>query len=135
MGKSIVKPGYNGNKGRGTRRFVYRSICVVLVNDVFTLVKCNEDIRYFYNCIVLFYISIHYGLYFGYFVLLPALKQKPENEGSLVFDNFLYSENALKDLNRDAKNPAVLSLRRFIQFSEYSFIINFIFLLLFFNIS
>jgi len=79
------------------------------------------------------------GYIFGYFVFLPALrkklKKKPEKEGTLIFDNFLYSESALKELNRDSKDPAVLSLRRFIQFSEYAFVINFVLLLLFFNIS
>lgn len=84
------------------------------------------------------YLSVM-GYIFGYFVLLPALrkklKKKPEKESTLIFDNFLYSEGDLKELSKDSKDPAILSLRRFIQFNEYTFVINFILLLLFFNMS
>ncbi len=78
------------------------------------------------------------GYILGYFVLLPTLKKKLkkklEKEATMIFDNFLYPESALKELI-DSKDPAVLSLRRLTQFSEYAFVINFILLLLFFSIS
>jgi len=74
------------------------------------------------------------GYILGYFVLLPPLKKKLEKEATMIFDNFLYPESALKELI-DSKDPAVLSLRRLTQFSEYAFVINFILLLLFFSIS
>ena len=68
------------------------------------------------------------GYIFGYFVLPPALRkklqEKHEKEGTLVFDNFLYSASALKELNRGSKDPAVLSLLRCIQISDYAFAVN-----------
>jgi hypothetical protein len=79
------------------------------------------------------------GYIIGYFVLLPALRKKlggkSEKENMLVFDNFLYAENDARELSSDTKEPAVLTVRRFIKFSEYAFLVNFILLLIFLNIS
>jgi hypothetical protein len=47
---------------------------------------------------------------FGCFVLLPALRKKlkkSEKESSRLFDNFLYCESTLKELNKASKDPAV----------------------------
>ncbi len=79
------------------------------------------------------------GYIIGYFVLVPAIRKKlgktPAKDNLPWFDNFLYAESVLKELSEDTREPLVVSTRRLITLSEYSFVVNFSLFLIFLNLS
>jgi hypothetical protein len=79
------------------------------------------------------------GYVVGYFVLVPAIRKKlgktPAKDSFPWFDNFLYGESVLKELSEDTREPLVVSTRRLITVSEYSFVVNFLLFLILLSLS
>ena len=88
--------------------------------------------------ISLTYLSV-LGYLIGYFVLVPALRKKfgwkADGKSFPWFDNFLYTEHDLKILSSHTDDPAVASTLKLIKFSEYSFLFNFILLMICLDLS